>query len=374
MNERQLEIYNNLIKLVQTNDAFFFQDNKRDNTTYRIFNYRLASYTDFLLPAALEARGIMFEIDELNMPVRLACRPMSKFFNLGECPLTMGVDLSMVESISTKSDGSLISTYMHDGLLCLKSKGALYSEQALDAMEWLNLPQHSKFKYTLMIYAIADHTVNLEWCSAKNRIVLSYETPQLIVLNVRSNVTGEYSNIGSMIMNDYSAPPVDMKGLTAEEFINQVPDMSDDIEGFVVKMRSGLWFKIKTNKYKSLHHCKDSVNNPRRLFEVIVDGGIDDIKDLFRDDKLLMTQIDDMEKKVNNIYNQMVQEVETFYTQHHRLDRKDYAILAKSSVTPLYFGHVMSLYLDKDINYSGWLKSKWKEFGLKDEALLLTAE
>ncbi|UQJ95715.1 RNA ligase 1 and tail fiber attachment catalyst [Klebsiella phage CPRSB] len=32
-------------------------------TPVRIFNYRMASYTDWLKPGALECRGIMFEMD-----------------------------------------------------------------------------------------------------------------------------------------------------------------------------------------------------------------------------------------------------------------------------------------------------------------------
>ena len=38
------------------------------------------------MPGALEARGIMFEIDHSNCnePIRIASRPMQKFFNKGE--------------------------------------------------------------------------------------------------------------------------------------------------------------------------------------------------------------------------------------------------------------------------------------------------
>jgi RNA ligase len=366
MNKRQQEIYANLMLLVQTNDAFFFQDCKRDDATFRIFNYRLASYTDFLAPDAMEARGIMFEVVG-ETAIRLAAWPMQKFFNINECPLTMGLDLSTIESISNKADGSLISTYLHNGDVYLKSKGALFSDQAVAAMHWLDQPENTEFKNTLKFYAESEYTINLEWCSPENRIVIGYEKPKLVVLNIRRLRSGTYNTTYPEVIQQHLDPPVNLNGLSPEEFVNQVPDMLDNIEGFVVKLKSGLWFKVKTDKYKSLHHCKDSVNNPRRLFEVIIDEGIDDIRDMFKDDALLMKQIGDMQYKVNHIYNSMIVEVENFYNENHKLDRKDFAIKAKSSVTPLYFGHVMNLYQGKSVDYKAWMKKSWRAFGLKDE-------
>jgi RNA ligase len=369
MNDRHTELYNNLMMLVKSNEAFFFQDCYRDDTKYRIFNYRLASYTDFLAPDAVEARGIMFEV-EGDTAVRLAAWPMQKFFNLNENPSTMDLDLSTIESISNKADGSLISTYMHNGDVYLKSKGALFSDQAVAAMNWLDQPENKSFKAILKFYAESEYTINLEWVSPNNRIVIGYETPQLIVLNIRRHRSGKYNTTYPEVLQQHLDPSVNLKGLTPEEFVNQVPDMLDDIEGFVVKLKSGQWFKIKTNKYKSLHHCKDSVNNPRRLFEVIVDEGIDDIRDMFKDDALLMKQIGDMQFKVNHIYNSMIAAVDNFYHENYKLERKDFAIKAKAEIDPLYFGHIMNKYLGKEIDYKAWMKKSWRSFGLKDESVV----
>ena len=48
----------------------------------------------------------MFEMKE-DTPVRLACFPMEKFFNLNEVPSTTGLDLSEIVEITVKMDGSL---------------------------------------------------------------------------------------------------------------------------------------------------------------------------------------------------------------------------------------------------------------------------
>jgi T4 RnlA family RNA ligase len=368
MNTDQEQIFNNLELLITENDAFFRQEFILDEKIYWIYNYRLASYTDFLAPSAIEARGIMFEVTNEGKFIRLASRPMQKFWNLNENPNTMDIDLNMIESISNKADGSLISTYIHNNELRLKSKGSLFSDQAIDAMKWLELDENQELKSTLDALTWVDYTVNFEWCSPNNRIVLGYMEPRLIVLNIRDNKSGNYTTINSdNELFQYMDPPVDTKGLSLIDFVNQIPTMQDDIEGFVVKMNDGLWMKIKTQKYLALHHCKDSVNNPRRLFEVIVNEGIDDIRSMFHTDELLIKQIDDMQVFVDNIFNTMVKTVEEFYDANKTLERKDFAIKAQLEVPKLYFGLLMMLYQDKPVDYKSFMIKSYKHFGIKDE-------
>ncbi|MFT2622084.1 RNA ligase, partial [Escherichia coli] len=55
---------------------------------------------------------MMFELDVDDILVRIASRPMEKFFNLNETPFTMNLDLSKVKYMLAKEDGSLVSTYL----------------------------------------------------------------------------------------------------------------------------------------------------------------------------------------------------------------------------------------------------------------------
>lgn len=80
--QNQKELYEALMALT-ANEAFYHIDQTLDGFEYRIFNYRLASYTDFCAPNALEMRGIMFEMKD-GQPIRLASRPPAKFFNYRE--------------------------------------------------------------------------------------------------------------------------------------------------------------------------------------------------------------------------------------------------------------------------------------------------
>ena len=84
LSKKQLELYNQLINLCSESENFFFVDQVTPmQTPVRIFNYRLAGYSDWLKPGALECRGIMFQMDATG-PVKLLSRPMEKFFNYAE--------------------------------------------------------------------------------------------------------------------------------------------------------------------------------------------------------------------------------------------------------------------------------------------------
>lgn len=369
MNTYQTILYNNLMALVASNEAFYHQDFVVDAHKYRIFNYRLASYTDFLQPSAMECRGVMFEVDETGNAIRLAALPLEKFFNLNENPMSMDLDLTQVDEILLKADGSLMSSYEQDEVLKIKSKGSTASEQCIAAMQWLN-------DSSCMVRFFADEvlhatmtgwTVNMEWCSPIHRIVIGYDRPHLMVLNARNRETGEYMSYQELITRFGEAFVIKrVQPVDSVAFVASIPAMLDDIEGYVIRLKSGQRVKIKTEKYLSLHHAKDSVNNPRRLFEAILDEGIDDLRSLFYTDVVAMRMIDEMQVFVDHKYNHMVKLVEDFYEANKELDRKDYAIKGQSSMDRMYFGLAMNKYLGKNPEYKDWMKKHFKDLGIND--------
>lgn len=368
MNHYQQSMFNSLEALVASGEVFYRQEFNLDGKRYWIYNYRLASYTDFERSFGRECRGHMFEVDEHNHPVRLAALPMQKFHNLNECPLTMGLDLSKVDTVELKADGSLMSTFQHDCFLRMKSKGSLFSEQAVDAQRWVT-DVALDLKYKLMQAEIDGYTVNLEWCAPHNRIVIGYAKAHLKVLNARHRDTGQYMDRVEIEQRfgDYAIDRVDTYGKSVAEFVQSIPAMQDDIEGYVCRI-GDLWFKVKTEKYMSLHHAKDSINNPRRLFEAVVDEGVDDLRSMFAHDDLAIKQIDEMQTKVVAMYNHLVRLVEEYYNANKAGDRKTYAIGAqKLELNGLkLLGLAMNMYLGKDPDFKGFLKSKYKELGFKD--------
>ena len=84
MDTQQLTIYNNLMALTEKSECFYFSDQILASKHYRIFLYRLSSYSEWLEPDALESRGITFLLSDMCEPMDLVSRPFPKFFNYQE--------------------------------------------------------------------------------------------------------------------------------------------------------------------------------------------------------------------------------------------------------------------------------------------------
>lgn len=354
-------------------DAFYYQDYTSDDKIYRIFNYRLVNWTTFQNAIdAKKCRGTMFEIS--NEPV-LASLPPNKFFNYAEGDVNHR-NFSGEILIHEKLDGSLISTYMHNGELRLKSKGSINSSQAIEAMLWLELPENSKLKQN-MINALNGYecTINLEWTGPQNRIVVGYESADLRVLSINMH------DNGSTILNwkDINLPFVqqidldeyctDLEEENIDSIVNKMYNETTG-EGYVISFlyNTDLQYqvKVKNHTYCNLHKIKDSISNPEALAELIIRGGVDDVYELFSDDMVTINLIEDMENIVVPIFNHMVATVEAFYFTNKDLTRKEYAIKAQKEV-PILMSILMNLYSERDISYEDFaVKNMHTIFGVKN--------
>lgn len=373
------QVYVDLMNLVSNDEAFFFKDFPFEGRVYRIFNYRLASWTSFQAPSALNARGIMYDVtDEAN--AQLVSLPPAKFFNYEEG----GVDhtVGILGDKMVKMDGSLISTYLHNGSLYLKSKGSLFSEQATAAMKLLNSAEHAKFKDELTRLAQMGYTISMEYTSPENRIVVPYQNEELTVLSIRAHEDGE-NFFASKLKNKLVALGgfetvvahlVSFESLHAQQveqntFVNEVRQEQDG-EGYVVEIvvneKTSYLVKVKNLKYIALHQTKDSVNSPKKLFEAIIEEASDDLRAMFAGDEYVLNKIKEMEDHVQPIFNHIIKTVEEFYEQNKALSRKDYAIKAQKEA-PQFMGLIMNLYVGKKNNYKEFAKKMRKElFGVTD--------
>jgi RNA ligase len=247
----------------------------------------------------------------------------------------------------------------------------LHSDQAVAANEYLNRPENAEFLKELYVLEYAANTVIMEWCAPDNRIVLPYEDAHLKVLGVRNRDTFTYGNYGQFEKFDWDEIPARWTHIykdveDPEQFLKDI-EQAQNIEGVVVRLNSGQRFKKKCEWYLALHHTKDTINSPRRLFEAVLEEASDDLRSLFHDDPMAIAQIEEMEKFVEEKYNHMVDTVERFYERNKHMERKDYAILGQEELSRMYFGLAMSRYLGKEVDYKDFLKGKWKALGLKDE-------
>ncbi|CAF2846112.1 unnamed protein product [Rotaria sp. Silwood2] len=376
-------LYDSLLSICSSNDGFYYKDVVLDSTTYRIFNYRLCSYTTFhSLPYALNCRGTMFNINDPNN-LQLVSLPPEKFFNYEE---GIGFDQHKQGQLGDqmdKLDGSLISTFIHfddknQAIVRLKSKTSLTSSQACEAMELFK----GKFKSEVENLVNLHYTINMEYTSPSNRIVLHYPQAELTVLSIRSHLTGEtlfarhlqsflvehnFQSILEHIVPFKSIP----RHLSHKEFCQNIYGETQG-EGYVVEIirtdQSSYLVKIKTHKYLQLHHCKDKVNSPRHLFESIINEQSDDLRSLFQDNPGALESISKMEEQVRSQFNHMVKSIEEFYETNKSLSRKDYAILINNTPSiKKYMGLLMNLYLDKINDYKQYAITHAKDlFGIND--------
>lgn len=371
------KIYSDLNELCKTNEAFFFKDfTSIGGGTYRIFSYRLASYSDFLADNALEARGSMWEIKPDGTLIRCACRTMNKFFNAYENPFVMfpkEVLSSEIELAMDKLDGSVISTFMdNDGVLRVKSNGSLHSEHAYNSNSMI----HSDTAlYNALLDADLDqYTVTLEYTSPEFRIVLPYQKDELTVLSLRNRASGELMDVDTLkkrfpvLYNrsvfakygkiDKTFPMRE----TLKESIDAVRSMQD-IEGFVVRLKDGTMFKVKTDWYCALHFTKDSINVDSRLYEAVLQGASDDLKQLFSTDNYCLEKIRKMENLIFMCYNKLQADVESFVQTHKHLDRKEFAAMVTGTLPNVLNrqGLAFALYNGKKVDYKEVLQKYMKE-------------
>lgn len=357
-----MKLYDDLKELVEFNDAFYVSDQTDGEDHYEIFLYRLASYTDFQEAGAVEARGIMF----LNGVC--VSRPMEKFWNLGECsqwPEHKDTVWEEYTQCMVKEDGSLISTWVDtSGNLRCKSKGSLWSDQAIMAQEFLD--DNPFFKDTLKEIANDGYTVNMELVSPDNRIVLSYPETDLVILNIRNTITGEYlSKRDAKIRYNVDSWWVEyVNGIDMEEVPSLNGQDGEVIEGFIYEHpETGHKVKCKTDRYVEIHHAKDDVNNPKRLMMCVLEEGSDDLRSLFDNDILTIKYIDTFENMVFEKYNSIVKVVELYHKNNDDLTQKEYAVKAQEMIVPSkYFSLIMMAYNGKEIKY--------KEFMIKNRKTL----
>ncbi len=343
------KLFENLKKLTEGDTTPFYSSIQTvGNGYFEIFNYHYTNKDSWLIPDALEARGIMFEITRKGEYIRLASRPMHKFFNKGENDL---IEYSDPVLVMNKADGSLISSYVDsNGLLCLKSKGSITSDYANLAMEILN--NDATLKDFVAANELAGRTVNMELVSPdpKFRIVLHYKEAKLIVLNCRHRLTGHYL--------EYVHIPKKYFAGTVDTSVLDHLDSAKNIEGYVVIDDKDNWWKEKTAWYLERHRAKDFINQPNAFIALVLKDEADDVFALLVDQPEILKEMQELQHKVISKANTIVNSVTSYWNKNKELSRKDYAIKGKDTLHPLEFPLAMQFYTAGD-------EPDWNNFLLK---------
>jgi len=350
MNLEAKTLFGQLMNLSENDDTPFFHiDQEKHGDIYRIFSYHFTDKDSWLLPGALESRGITFEIDVTGNPIRIAARPMQKFFNQGEVDF---IDYGQPAAAMDKADGSLMSTYLDSsGKLHIKSKGSLSSDHCIAAEAYLE--DNKGLEQFLFLQEAAGYTVNMEWVSPDPvfRIVLYYPEPKLIILNVRDTNTGTYLDHNFLSIRD------DVVDVHEPDVLENL-DEKIGIEGYVVIDTKGNWYKVKCPWYLERHRAKDFVNQPMAFVELVLKEEADDVFTLIADQPEIVEEMRELQHKVITKANCMVNNVTEYFNTNKALTRKDYAIKGKGELDGFEFSLAM-------MYYTGHEAPEWNTFFLK---------
>jgi len=189
-----------VLKAIDGNHAFIVKRDEENDLL--IINYVLNTPDTFppfgddpveneRLALLRECRGITFRLSTGE----LISRPLHKFFNIGERRDVdpEAIDFNKPHRILTKLDGSMLRPIMTKNGLRWGTKMGV-TDVAKIAEEFIN-NNNTQYNDFATWCIKSDLTPIFEWCSLKQRIVISYSEDNLILIAVRHNFTGEYLNI-----------------------------------------------------------------------------------------------------------------------------------------------------------------------------------
>ena len=336
-----LPTYEEAREICDKYDNFIFYESKHSVNGYNvsIFNYRLASYNDFINPIpdkpqikSHEMRGLTFVFNSDGSLYKRYLL-LDKFFNIDQTPCSMYsiVKEFKIKNIFNKEDGSIASFIMlPNGEIRGRSKASFESDQAIQIQkiydEDVNLQRFVRWSLENDIVPI------FEYVSPKNRIVLPYANTKLILLRMRDNNTGEYLDINDFSDKLDGISVVESEdGHTLDDLIN-LKKISTDKEGWIVQFDNGKMAKIKTDWYIDRHRLfTEDLNRENTLIGMILNDTIDDI--LPQVDDIKKSEINEIIDKINNYMKNISSDVDDLLSTYNG-SKKDFALA--NSKNPLF--------------------------------------
>lgn len=320
---------------------------------------------DHLAAVRRECRGMLFYPDG-----RIMARRLHKFFNVNERDETQHhlIDLSKPHVILEKLDGSMITPVvlswvpeetmprfgdaeqvMRVGDMRWGTKMGI-TEVSMQAEEFVaRNPGYERFARWAMGLGF---TPIFEWCSRKQRIVVDYPEDRLVLIAVRSTVSGEYQSLEWMhhyskfsdweieVVKTYQGTTANMESLIAHarEQENQ--------EGYILRFDDGHMVKIKGDWYVRIHKTKDNLTLEKNVVDLIVNEKIDDAKAFMLDDD--RHRVEKFEDEFWHGVTEVAKRYEDYFNTVIRntgMDRRDWAmthlltVKAQNSFSPpIIFG------------------------------------
>lgn len=316
-----------------------------------------------------ECRGLIFYPDGTLMS-----RPLHKFFNVNEKEETQinRIDLSQPHVIMEKMDGSMIRPVIVNGCLRLATKMGV-TEVAMAAEKYLASRKDSGEILNWMERLVkGGFTPIFEFVAPDNQIVVNYNEPDLVLLAIRDNLTGNY------LGRQNSTP----EGLTlVPEYGSVEGNLSDYIarareqegrEGDIIRFADGHMLKIKNDWYVRIHKTVDKIRFDRHIVEIILNEEIDDVLPMLPQHEA--DRVRDFHVRFSDRFHKICESYDRYWNTvvASGLDRKRYAqewmptIKGNDSFAPQYVfgrfaGHDGREMILKHIEKHLFTNVKWDE-------------
>ena len=240
----------NLLEHYQQYPQYFMINKHPEKDLYLVKYIHLG--IDWSIEGALDARGLI-----LDSSGNVIARPYKKFFNYKELEGREDLpehirQLSEWEDgeyeVQEKVDGSLIIVFWYEDALIFASSGSFESEHASLAKKLFNELIFGIREKIEWMARVSNKTLLFELVSPKYQIVVHYDSEKLILHDILEKDTGERYTLGFKLLESMGVPTVKRGTLTLEELEKAQLELKD-VEGFVVKFKSGKMLKIKTEDY-----------------------------------------------------------------------------------------------------------------------------
>jgi RNA ligase len=304
-----------------------FVVNEKDD--YKVINYHVAFEDSFHmegrddLTGAIrrECRGLIFNARTGD----IISRPFHKFFNVNERTETQtcNIDLSHPHIIMEKMDGSMVRPIVTNGKLILATKAGK-TDIGDKATEWLNDRTMIAREWIWDLYN-RGYTPIFEWVAPDNRIVIRYDEPNLVLLAIRENRSGQYQSVENPV---FELPQIygTVEG-SLDKYVKE-RRQDKDREGFVLRFvggyANGHMFKGKNDWYVDIHKTKDEIRTDRHVLKIILKEELDDLLPFL--DEIDLARVLDIESRFKEAFVRKMAELETLFENVKDKSKKEIAI------------------------------------------------
>lgn len=260
----------------------------------------------------INSRGTIYNI----VSGETVAKGLPKFFNFGELP---GEDVNIALrarkfEVFTKEDGSCGICAFYNGKWNVTTRGSFESEQAVKATQMLSNYNLSKLNKAF--------TYIVEIIYPENRIIVNYGSKEeLVLLACIETKTGREADLEALrghvpfpIVESHSFKNIDA-------VIEAVAKMDSNSEGYVVKLRNGLRFKVKSAEYLKIARLMSRMS-PLTLWESMANGRVSielmqSIPEEFRTDYetiqiSLEKSYDEIKKEVEELTQKVLRSIDMF--------------------------------------------------------------